>query len=88
MLQLAPNVLLIPGTRLAHLRENLAAEHVTIDGEARRDLSRLGACRPGQHEPSTSRPDAAPCGYQVQVGNLFAMALWNIFLIDEIDNRA
>jgi pyridoxine 4-dehydrogenase len=39
LLQLAPNVLLIPGTgSVAHLRENLAAEHVTLDGEALRAL--------------------------------------------------
>ena len=39
LLQLAPNVLLIPGTgSVAHLRENLAAEGVTLDGQARREL--------------------------------------------------
>src|SRR5690349_10849658 len=39
LLQLAPNVLLIPGTgSVAHLRENLAAEGVTLDGQALRDL--------------------------------------------------
>jgi aryl-alcohol dehydrogenase-like predicted oxidoreductase len=40
LLRLAPNVLLIPGTgSVAHLRENLAAEHVTLDDEAVRDLA-------------------------------------------------
>ena len=40
LLQLAPNVLLIPGTgSAAHLRENLAAEHVTLDEEALRELA-------------------------------------------------
>jgi pyridoxine 4-dehydrogenase len=40
LLQLAPNVLLIPGTgSTAHLLENLAAEHVTLDAEARRELA-------------------------------------------------
>jgi pyridoxine 4-dehydrogenase len=39
LLQLAPNVLLIPGTgSIAHLRENLAAEHVALDDEALRTL--------------------------------------------------
>jgi pyridoxine 4-dehydrogenase len=39
LLQLAPNVLLIPGTgSVAHLRENLAAEDVALDDEALRTL--------------------------------------------------
>jgi pyridoxine 4-dehydrogenase len=39
LLQLAPNVLLIPGTgSVAHLRENLAAEGVVLDDEALREL--------------------------------------------------
>jgi pyridoxine 4-dehydrogenase len=39
LLQLGPNVLLIPGTgSIAHLRENLAAEGVTLDPEALRKL--------------------------------------------------
>ena len=43
LLQLAPNVLLIPGTAsLAHLRDNLAAEEVTLDHEARHDLEGIG----------------------------------------------
>jgi pyridoxine 4-dehydrogenase len=42
LFQLAPNVLLIPGTgSVSHLRENLAAEDVTLDDEALRDLGRL-----------------------------------------------
>ena len=42
LLQLAPNVLLIPGTgSLSHLRENLAAEDVTLDDLALRDLERV-----------------------------------------------
>jgi len=45
LLQLAPNVLLIPGTgSVAHLREDLAAEHVTLDDEA---LRRLDGVRAG-----------------------------------------
>ncbi len=44
LLQLAPNVLLIPGTgSVAHLRENLAAEGVTLDDEALRELDRVSA---------------------------------------------
>src|SRR6202167_3841652 len=44
LLQLAPNVLLIPGTgSVAHLRENMAAEAVTLDDEALRQLDRVGA---------------------------------------------
>jgi aryl-alcohol dehydrogenase-like predicted oxidoreductase len=44
LLQLAPNVLLIPGTgSIAHLRENLAAEGVTLDDEAMRTLDGVGA---------------------------------------------
>jgi pyridoxine 4-dehydrogenase len=44
LLQLAPNVLLIPGTgSVAHLRENLAAEHVTLDDEALRRLEGVRA---------------------------------------------
>jgi pyridoxine 4-dehydrogenase len=44
LLQLAPNVLLIPGTgSLAHLRENLAAESVTLDDMALRELDGVAA---------------------------------------------
>jgi aryl-alcohol dehydrogenase-like predicted oxidoreductase len=44
LLQLAPNVLLIPGTgSVAHLRENLAAEGVTLDGQALRELDGVPA---------------------------------------------
>jgi pyridoxine 4-dehydrogenase len=43
LLQLAPDVLLIPGTgSVAHLRENLAAENVTLDHEALRELDGVG----------------------------------------------
>ena len=43
LLQLAPNVLLIPGTAsVTHLRENLAAEGVTLDDEALRRLEGVG----------------------------------------------
>jgi aryl-alcohol dehydrogenase-like predicted oxidoreductase len=42
LLQLAPNILLIPGTGSAgHLLENLAAEHVTLDDQAKRELADL-----------------------------------------------
>lgn len=41
LLDLAPNILLIPGTRTrAHLAENLAAAGVRLDGAARADLAR------------------------------------------------
>ena len=44
LLQLAPNVLLIPGTgSVAHLRENLTAEDITLDNRALRDLDRVSA---------------------------------------------
>ena len=44
LLQLAPNVLLIPGTgSTGHLLENLAAEHVALDDEALRDLDGVGS---------------------------------------------
>ena len=44
LLELAPNVLLIPGTgSVAHLRENLAAESVTPDDQALRRLDGVGA---------------------------------------------
>jgi pyridoxine 4-dehydrogenase len=44
LLQLAPNVLLIPGTgSVAHLRQNLAAEGVTLDDEALRQLDGVAA---------------------------------------------
>jgi pyridoxine 4-dehydrogenase len=44
LLQLAPNVLLIPGTgSTGHLLENLAAEYVTLDDEALRELAGVGA---------------------------------------------
>jgi aryl-alcohol dehydrogenase-like predicted oxidoreductase len=40
LLDLAPNILLIPGTRTrAHLAENLAAAGVRLDGAARDDLA-------------------------------------------------
>jgi pyridoxine 4-dehydrogenase len=43
LLQLAPNVLLIPGTAsVAHLRENLAAEGVALDDDALRALGGVG----------------------------------------------
>jgi pyridoxine 4-dehydrogenase len=42
LLQLAPNVLLIPGTStVPHLLENLAAEEVRLDGEALRALDSM-----------------------------------------------
>jgi pyridoxine 4-dehydrogenase len=48
LLQLAPHVLLIPGTAsLAHLRGNLAAEDVTLDDAALRDLDGIGMTQPG-----------------------------------------
>ena len=44
LLQLAPNVLLIPGTgSVAHLRQNLAAEGVTLDAETLRTLDGVAA---------------------------------------------
>jgi pyridoxine 4-dehydrogenase len=44
LLQLAPNVLLIPGTgATGHLLENLAAEYVALDDEALRELAGVGA---------------------------------------------
>jgi aryl-alcohol dehydrogenase-like predicted oxidoreductase len=44
LLQLAPNVLLIPGTgSIAHLRENLAAEGVKLDDDALHELDGVGA---------------------------------------------
>jgi len=44
LLQLAANVLLIPGTgSTGHLRENLGAEHVALDDEAVRELASVGA---------------------------------------------
>ncbi|WP_406463560.1 aldo/keto reductase [Streptomyces sp. NBC_01622] len=55
LLDLAPNVLLIPGTRTrAHLTENLAAADVGLDDEARAELRR--------HFPDTEqhRPEEEP----------------------------
>ncbi|WP_245607888.1 aldo/keto reductase [Streptomyces hokutonensis] len=55
LLDLAPNVLLIPGTRTrAHLAENLAAADVGIDDEARAELRR--------HFPDTEqhKPEEEP----------------------------
>jgi pyridoxine 4-dehydrogenase len=44
LLQLAPHVLLIPGTgSAAHLRETLAAERVRLDHEALGNLDTVGA---------------------------------------------
>jgi pyridoxine 4-dehydrogenase len=41
-LAVSPNTLLIPGTSsLRHLRENLAAADIELDGEAVRQLSML-----------------------------------------------
>ncbi|HET6987763.1 MAG TPA: oxidoreductase [Kribbella sp.] len=46
LLQVAPNVLLIPGTAsLAHLNDNLAAEDALLDKQALRDLDGVGATR-------------------------------------------
>jgi pyridoxine 4-dehydrogenase len=43
LFQLAPNVMLIPGTgSVAHLRENLVAEYVALDDEALRYLDGVG----------------------------------------------
>jgi pyridoxine 4-dehydrogenase len=43
LLQLAPNVLLIPGTgSVAHLHDNLAAEGVILDDDALRQLAAVG----------------------------------------------
>jgi aryl-alcohol dehydrogenase-like predicted oxidoreductase len=42
LLQLAPNMLLIPGTgSVAHLRENLAAEGLRLDHETLRQLDAI-----------------------------------------------
>ena len=50
LLQLAPNVLLIPGTgSVAHLRGNLAAEGIALDDEA---LRQLDAVAPWPDDPS------------------------------------
>jgi pyridoxine 4-dehydrogenase len=44
LLQLAPNVLLIPGTgSTGHLLENLAAEDLALDDQALRELAGVGA---------------------------------------------
>jgi pyridoxine 4-dehydrogenase len=44
LLRLAPNVLLIPGTgAVAHLEQNLAAEAVTLDDQALRELDAVAA---------------------------------------------
>jgi pyridoxine 4-dehydrogenase len=44
LLRLAPNVLLIPGTgSVAHLRENLAADDITLDDRALRDFDQVSA---------------------------------------------
>jgi pyridoxine 4-dehydrogenase len=44
LLQLAPNVLLIPGTAsVVHLLENLAAEDVALDDQALRELDDVGS---------------------------------------------
>jgi pyridoxine 4-dehydrogenase len=44
LLQLAPNILLIPGTgSVSHLHENLDAEDLVLDDEALRALDRVGA---------------------------------------------
>ncbi len=46
LLQVAPNVLLIPGTAsLAHLKDNLAAEDAVLDEQALRDLDGVGVTR-------------------------------------------
>ena len=46
LLQVAPNVLLIPGTAsLAHLKDNLAAEDALLDEQALRDLDSVGVTR-------------------------------------------
>jgi pyridoxine 4-dehydrogenase len=47
LLDLAPNILLIPGTRTrAHLAENLSAANVRLDDSARAELAR---CFPARH---------------------------------------
>jgi pyridoxine 4-dehydrogenase len=57
LLQLAPNVLLIPGTAsVAHLRENLGADGVTLDDQALRELDGVGALQQGN---SVSSPRGA-----------------------------
>jgi diketogulonate reductase-like aldo/keto reductase len=46
LLQVAPNVLLIPGTAsLAHLKDNLAVEGALLDEQALRDLDGVGVTR-------------------------------------------
>jgi aryl-alcohol dehydrogenase-like predicted oxidoreductase len=58
LLQLEPNVLLIPGTgAIGHLRENLAAEGVTLDDEALRQLDAV-APWPDAQWPDAQGPDA------------------------------
>jgi pyridoxine 4-dehydrogenase len=58
LLQLAPNVLLIPGTgSTGHLLENLAAEYVQLDGDALRELAGVGA---GQHAAEVATGSTPP----------------------------
>jgi aryl-alcohol dehydrogenase-like predicted oxidoreductase len=46
LLDLAPNILLIPGTRTrVHLAENLAAADIRLDAAARADLTRFPITR-------------------------------------------
>ena len=63
LLQLAPNVLLIPGTgSVAHLRENLAAEGVALDEQALRQLDAV-APWPEDASRTLGLGDAqSPCG--------------------------
>ena len=63
LLQLAPNMLLIPGTgSVAHLRENLAAEGVALDEQALRQLDAV-APWPEDAPRSLGLGDAqSPCG--------------------------
>jgi aryl-alcohol dehydrogenase-like predicted oxidoreductase len=50
LLDLAPNVLLIPGTRTrAHLAENLEAADIRLDDTARVELARFPAIREDTH---------------------------------------
>ena len=75
LLQLAPNVLLIPGTgSVTHLRENLAAEGVTLDDEALRTLDGVGTrtdrvlrTAVGRLPSQGSRPCCSGAGVRVTV---------------------
>jgi hypothetical protein len=87
LLDLAPNILLIPGTRTrAHLAENLAAAGVRLDDAARADLTRRFPAAPSARIQSGSlRAQVAAAEDGQQPGQIVGILSHRAFWADHAD---